>query len=123
LKPLVKVELEKLNNAKIIYPIIHSDWISNPMIVRKKNGEIRLCVDFRDLNKASVKDIYHLPNMEFLLQQVTGLACMSTLDGFFGYNRVLVAEEDKAKTIFIIPWETYAYVRIPFGMKNVRATL
>jgi hypothetical protein len=71
LKPLVKVELEKLKKAKIIYPIRNSDWLSNPMIIRKKNEEIQMCVDFRDLNKESIKDNYPLPNMDFMLQQVT----------------------------------------------------
>ena len=62
------------------------------MVVRKKTGEIRMCVDFRDLNKTSIKYNYPLPNMEFLLQQVTGSACMSILYGFSGYNQVLVAK-------------------------------
>ena len=63
LKPLEKVELEKLKKVGIIYPIRHSDWLSNPMILRKKTREIRICVDFKDLNKSSIKDNYHLPNM------------------------------------------------------------
>jgi hypothetical protein len=60
--------------------------------------------------------------MDFLLQQVMGLACMSMLDGFSGYNQVLVFVEDIAKTTFITPLETYAYARMPFGLKNARAT-
>jgi hypothetical protein len=103
LKQLVKVELEKLKKVGIIYPIRHSDWISNPLIVRKKTGEIRMCVDFMDINKSSVKDSYHLPNMEFLLQQATISTCMSMLDDFSGYNQVLVVEEDIEKTTFITP--------------------
>jgi hypothetical protein len=71
LKPLVMIELGNLKKVKIIYPIRHSDWLSNHMIVRKKTREIHMCVDFRDLNKESIKDNYPLPNMEFLLQQVT----------------------------------------------------
>ena len=81
-----------------------------------------MCVDFRDLNKASIKDNFPLPNMEFLLQQVTGSPCMSMLDGFSGYNQVLVAKEYRGKTTFITPWETYAYARIPFSLKNAGAT-
>jgi hypothetical protein len=73
------------------------------VIVRKKTREIQMCVDFRDLNKASIKDNYPLPNMVFLLQQVTGSTCMSMLDGFSGYNQVFVVEEDRAKTSFITP--------------------
>jgi len=75
-----------------------------------------MCVDFRDLNKSSVKDTYPFPNMEFLLQQVPRSACMSMLDGFFDYNQVLVAEEDREKKTFITPWEAYAYARMPFGL-------
>jgi hypothetical protein len=81
-----------------------------------------MCVNFRDLNKASIKDYFLLPNMEFLLHQVTGSTCMSRLDCFSGYNQVLVDGEDRAKTTFITPWETYAYARMPFGLKNVGAT-
>jgi hypothetical protein len=51
-----------------------------------------MCVDFRDLNKASIKDNFSFPNMDFLLQKVTGSTCMSILDGFSGYNQVLVVE-------------------------------
>jgi hypothetical protein len=72
LKPSVKDELEKLKKVGIIYPIRHSDLISNPVIVRKNIGEIHMCVDFGDINKSSVKDNYPFPNMDFLLQQVTG---------------------------------------------------
>ena len=81
-----------------------------------------MCVYFRDLHKASIKDNYPLPNMEFLLQQVTGSTCMSMLDGFSEYNKVLVVEEDRAKTNLITPWETYAYARMPFCLNNVGAT-
>jgi hypothetical protein len=92
------------------------------VIVRKKTGEIRMCVDFKDLNKVSIKYNFPLPNMEFLLHQVTESTCMSMLDGFSGYNQVLVAEEDREQNTFITPWEIYAYARIRFGLKNVGAT-
>ena len=91
------------------------------MVVRKKTGEIHLCVDFRDLNKVSIKDNYPLPNMEMLLQQVIGFALMSMLDEFSGYNQVIIAEKDRPKTTFVTPWGTYAYIRMPFGLKNAGA--
>jgi hypothetical protein len=122
MKPLVKIELENLKKEGVIYPIRHSDWISNPTIVRKKIGEIRMCVDFIDLNKASIKDNFPFPNMEFLLQQVIGSTCTSMLDGFSGYNHVLVNEEYRQITSFITSWETYTYARITFGLKNDGAT-
>ena len=64
------------------------------MVVRKKNGEIRLCVDFRNLNKCSKKDNYPLPKMDHLLQRVLGDSVMSFLDGFSRYNQVVVHPND-----------------------------
>jgi hypothetical protein len=78
-----------------------------------------LCVYFRDFNKFSIKDSYPLPNMEMLLQQVTGSALMSMLDGFSGYNQVIVAEDDRPKTTFVTPWGAYFYIRIPFRLKKM----
>ena len=92
LNPLVKMELEKLKRDGTVFFIKHLEWISNPMVVKKKKGEIFLCVDFRDINRASIKNNYPLPNMEMLLQQVIGFALMSMLDGFYGYNQVLLVE-------------------------------
>jgi hypothetical protein len=90
LAPLVQAELKKMLDAGIIAPTRHSSWCSNLVVVRKKNGGIRLCIDFRNLNLACIKDNYPLPNMETLLQRVTGSKIMSMLDGFSGYNQVLV---------------------------------
>eukprot|EP00253_Pinus_taeda_P034541 PITA_34541 len=87
LAPLVQKELAKMLSAGIIAQTRHSTWCSNLVIVRKKNGTIRLCVDFRNLNLACKKDNYPLPNMETLLQRVTGSGMMSLLDGFSGYNQ------------------------------------
>jgi hypothetical protein len=61
LEPQVKAELNKLLAAKIIFPVRHTQWISNLVPVRKKNGDIRLCIDFRNLNRASEKDNYLYP--------------------------------------------------------------
>jgi hypothetical protein len=120
--PQVQKELQKMVEAGIIEPIRYSSWVSNPVIVRKKTGEIRICVDFINLNQASLKDNYPLPNMEYLLQRVTGAEMMSMLDGFSGYNQVLVKKDDQLKTAFTTPWGTYKYLRIPFGLTNAGAT-
>ena len=84
----------KLRDGGIIKPIRHSSWVSNLVPVRKKNGEIRLGVDFRNLNIASLKDNYGLPNMDNMLKQVTGCEFLSTVDGFSRYNQVLVDEKE-----------------------------
>jgi len=122
LTPLVQVELKNMLDADIIAPKRHSSWCSNLFFVRKKNGGIRLCIDFRNLNLACIKDNYPLPNMETLLQRVTGSKIMSMLDGFSGYNQVLVRKEDQNKTTFTTPWGTFEYLRMPFGLLNAGAT-
>jgi hypothetical protein len=95
LAPLIKAKFKKMLDAGIISPTRHSSWCSNLVVVRKKNGGIRLCIDFRNLNLACIKDNYPLPNMETLLQRVTGSKIMSMLDGFSRYNQVLVRKEDQ----------------------------
>ena len=82
-------------DTKIIFKVRHLEWVSNLVPVRKKLGEIRLCVDFRNFNRASDKDNYLIPPMEKILQMVSGSELFSLLDGFSGYNQVLVAEEDR----------------------------
>jgi hypothetical protein len=106
----------------IIAPTRHSSWCSNLVVVRKKNGGIRLCIDFRNLNLACIKDNYPLPNIENLLQRVTGSKIMSMLDGFSGYNQVLVRKEDQNKTTFTTPWATFEYLRILFVLLNADST-
>ena len=65
--PVIEKEIQKLLKSKIIIPLRYSKWIDNLVVVRKKNGEIRLCVDFINLNKCSKKDNYPLPKMEHML--------------------------------------------------------
>eukprot|EP00253_Pinus_taeda_P010565 PITA_10565 len=90
--------------------------------VRKKNGDIRICIDFSNLNKASLKDNFSLPTMEQILQSVASLELMSFLDGFSGYNQILVHPDDRLKTTFRTKWGTYAYQKMPFGLINAGAT-
>jgi len=121
LAPIEK-EVKKLLPAKIIVPLRYSHWVSNILPVRKKNGEIRLCVYFRNLNRASLKDNYPLPKMDFVLQKVTRAYSLSMVDSFSGYNQVAVEKEDQKKTTFTTPWGTFMYARMPFGLMNARDT-
>jgi len=109
LAPLIKKELEKMLVVGIIAPTRHTSWVSNPVIVRQKNGEIHICVDFRNLNIASLKDNYNLPNMDIVLKNVTGSGMLCMLDGFYGYNQVMVHPNDRSKTTFTTPWGTFQY--------------
>ena len=122
LEPLIQNEVKKLLDAKIIFRVRHSEWVANLVPVRKKSGEIKLCVDFRNLNHASDKYNYPVPPMEQILQMVLVFELFSLLDGFSGYNQVLVAEQDRLKTTFRTKWGTFSYRRMPFGLINVGAT-
>lgn len=90
LDALIRKELDKMLAANIIFPVRYSKWVTNLVPFRKKNGDIRLCVDFRDLNRVSVKDNFPLPFMDTILQQVAGSEMMSLLDGFSRYNQVFI---------------------------------
>jgi len=90
--------------------------------VWKKTSEIRLCIDFRNLNKVSLKDNYPLPKMDHILQRVVGASRMLLLDGYSCYNQILVHEDDRHKIAFTTPWGTFHYAKMPFGLKNVGAT-
>ena len=122
LMPLIEKEVKKLFDAKIIVPISFSNWLANLVPVRKKNGEIRICIDFENLNKASLKDNYPLPKMDLILQNIVGSQRMSMLDGFSGYNQILVHLDDQEKTAFTTPWGTFMYAKMPFGLMNAGAT-
>jgi hypothetical protein len=122
LLPITEKEVKKLLDAKIIIPLRYSEWVANLVPVRKKNGEIRLCVDFRNLNRRSKKDHYPLPNMEHILQRVTSSSMMSIIDGFYGYNQIYVLPEDREKTTFTTPWGTFIYAKMPFGLMNAGVT-
>ena len=118
LEPTIKKELNKLLATKNIFPIWHTQLVSNLVPVKKKNGDIQLCVHFWNLNKSSEKDNYPVPPMEQILQKVFGFEMLSLLDGFSGYNQILVSLDDQLKTAFRIPWGTYAYRKMPFGLIN-----
>ena len=122
LLPSIEKEINRLYKSGIIVPIRFSDWISNLVHVRKKTGEIRLCIDFRNLNKVSLKDNYPLPKMDHILQRVVGASHMSLLDCYSGYNQVSIHEDDRDKTTFTTPWGTFHYAKMPFGLKNAGAT-
>jgi hypothetical protein len=122
LLPVIEKEVKKLLDAKIIVPLRYSDWVANLVPVRKKNGEIRLCVDFRNLNRSSLKDNYPLPKMDHILERVVGANRMFMIDGFSGYNQITMNEQDREKTAFTTPWGTFMYDKMPFGLMNAGAT-
>ena len=97
-------------------------WVANIVQVPKKNDKVRMCVDYRDLNRVSPKDNFPLPHIDTLVDNTTKHSLFSFMDGFSGYNQIRMARENMEKTIFLTMWGTFCYKVMPFGLKNVEAT-
>ena len=140
LQEVVRVEVLKLLQAGIIYPISDSTWVSPTQVVPKKSGVTtiknekgeelstrlttswRVCIDYRRLNEVTRKDHFPLPFIDQLLERVYGHPYYCFLDGYSGYFQIEIAPEDQEKTTFTCPFGTYAYRRMPFGLCNAPAT-
>src|ERR1700728_657130 len=121
---LVKKEIQNLLNAGFIRTARYVEWLSNIVPVIKKNGKIRVCIDFRNLNTATPKDEYPMPVVDMLVDSSAGHKIMSIMDGHSGYNQICIAKEDVHKTAFRAPGNlgTFEWVKMPFGLKNAGAT-
>ena len=86
--PAIKPEIEKILKAGFIYPIPLMEWVSNPVSVDKKQGEIRICTDFHDLNHACPKDNFPRPFIDQILDECAGSKIFSFMDGFSRYNQI-----------------------------------
>ncbi|XP_019442224.1 PREDICTED: uncharacterized protein LOC109346940 [Lupinus angustifolius] len=81
-----------------------------------------ICVDYRDLNKARLKDDFPLPHIDVLVDNISDHTLFSFMDGYAGYHQMKMAPEDIEKTTFITPWGTFCYKVMPFGLKYATAT-
>nr|CAN66315.1 hypothetical protein VITISV_035172 [Vitis vinifera] len=113
---------QKLRRLHPRWSLQYPEWLANVVSVPKKDGKVRVGVDFKDLNKASPKDDFPLPHIDLLVDSTAGHSMLSFMDGFSGYNQILRAPKDMEKTTFIIEWGTYYYKVMPFRLKNAEAT-
>ena len=118
----VKEEIDKLLKVGFIRPVKKSTWLSPIVVVPKKNGKIRVCVDYRKLNAATITDAFPLPFTDGILDAVAGHEIYSFLDGFSGYNQVRMNPEDQEKTAFVTEWGVFVAVVMMFGLKTAPAT-
>ena len=86
--------------------------------MNKKHEAIQICTDIHDLNRACPKDNFPTPFIYHILDECAGSEIFSFMDEFSGYNQIQIKPEDQHKTAFIFPWGTFAYRKIPFGLKN-----
>ncbi|CAN6570903.1 unnamed protein product [Malus baccata var. baccata] len=137
---VVKKEVIKLLDCGVIYPISDSRWVSPVQVVPKKSGVTvvkneeqelvptrvvtgwRVCIDYRKLNAMTRKDHFPLPFLDQMLERLAGYQFYCFLDGYSGYNQIVIAPEDQEKTTFTCPFGTFAYRRMPFGLCNAPTT-
>jgi hypothetical protein len=120
----VKKEVKKMLEAGFIRPCRYAEWISSVVPVQKKDGRWRVCMDFRDLNRATPKDKYLMPVAEMLINAAAGHKMLSFMDDNAGYNKIFMAPEDIHKTAFRVLGAVglFEYVVMTFGLKNAGAT-
>ncbi|RDY14344.1 Retrovirus-related Pol polyprotein from transposon 17.6, partial [Mucuna pruriens] len=118
----IKEEVEKQWDVGFLAVSNYPQWVANIVPVPKKDGKVRMCVDYRDLNRASSKDNFSLPHIDMLIDNTPCHAFFSFMDDFSEYNQILMAEKDREKTTFVTLWGTFCYKVMPFGLKNDGAT-
>ena len=118
----VKEEIQKQLSVGFLSVVEYPEWLANVVHVPKKDGKVRVCVDFCDLNKASPKYDFPLPYIDMLVDNTARHPMLSFMDGFSWYNQILMDLEDMEKTSSISEWGTYCYRVMPFGLKNAGVT-
>ncbi|GJU87062.1 reverse transcriptase domain-containing protein [Tanacetum coccineum] len=106
----------------IMKEVHYYGWLSNPVMVKKHDNSWRMCVDFKDLNKACLKDGYLLPEIDWKVESLCGYPFKCFLDAYKGYHQIKMAKEDEEKMAFITSHRIFCYSKMPFGLKNARET-
>ena len=118
----VRKEVARLKQVEAIKGVFYPEWLANIVVVKKKSGKWRVCIDFTDLNKACPNDPFPMPKIDQLVDATVGHPQMSFLDAFQGYHQISLALDDQEKTAFVTPFGNYHYKVMPFGLTNAGST-
>ena len=117
----VKLKIQKMIDAKVICPST-SSWALPIVLVDKKDGTIRFCVDYRKVNQVAKFDAYPMPRVEEVLDSIGSAKFITTLDLARGYWQIPLAESSKEISAFTTPYGLYEFEVMPFGLHNAPAT-
>jgi hypothetical protein len=115
-RKIIGEEVHKLLTARFIKEVHHPDWLANPLLVTKKNGKMRMCVNYTSLNKACPKVPFPLPHIDQIVDSTAGCEALSFLDAYSGYHQIKMKESHQLMTSFVTPFGMYCYVTMPFGL-------
>ncbi|GJY10148.1 reverse transcriptase domain-containing protein [Tanacetum coccineum] len=118
----IQEEVGKIVEAGIMKKVHYHDWLSNPVMVKKHDGSWRMCVDFKDLNKACPKYGYPLPEIDWKVESLCGFPFKCFLDVYKGYHQIQMAKKDEDNSSFITSQAIFYYTKMPFGLRNAGAT-
>nr|GEV86098.1 putative reverse transcriptase domain-containing protein [Tanacetum cinerariifolium] len=113
-------QLQELQNKGFIRPS-YSSWGAPVLFVKKKDGSLRMCIDYRELNKLTIKNRYPLPRMDYLFDQLQGSHYFSKIDLRPGYHQLRMHEDDIPKTAFRMRYGHFEFIVMPFGLTNAPA--
>ena len=119
---VIQTEVDNLLEVGFIREIKYPEWLANVVVVPKKEGKWRVCVDYMDLNEACTKDSFPLPRIDQIVDASTEHGMLSFLDAFSGYHQILMYSSNAEKTTFITLHDVFCYNVMSFGLKNAGAT-
>ena len=117
----LRVQLQELLDKDFIRPSV-SPWGAPILFVKKKDGSLRLCIDYRKLNQVTVKNRYPLPRIDDLFDQLQSTSVFSKIDLRSGYHQLWIKEEDTSKSAFWTRYGHYEFLVLPFGLTNAPTT-
>jgi hypothetical protein len=121
-KQAIEVEVCKLLAAGFVRECQHPVWLANPVLVPKKTGGLKKCIDYTDLNKHHLKDPFPLSHIDQVMDSTAGSVLLCFLDCYSGYHQIALHPDDENKTTFITPHGIYFYKVMTFVLKNGGAT-
>ncbi|KAJ9546290.1 hypothetical protein OSB04_018833 [Centaurea solstitialis] len=119
---VINNEVDNLLKTGKIREVKYPEWLANVVVVQKKNGKWRVCIDFTDLNKACPKDPFPLPHIDAMVDATAGHELLTFMDAYSRYNQILMHTDDQEKTAFMTDKGIYCYKVMPFGLKNAGST-